>query len=147
LGPIGALKNAEPLLGDVFFIMYGDSYLSVDFIKAYSFFIKKDKLGLMIVYKNYDRYDKSNIAVKDDLVVAYGKNGAENDMVYIDYGTSVLRKKSLDFVPKNKLFSTGEFFSELIKRRELLCFEAKNRFYHIGEPQSLKDFSDFITGR
>ena len=31
LGPIGALKNAQSILKDVFFIMYGDSYLSVDF--------------------------------------------------------------------------------------------------------------------
>ena len=36
LGPIGALKNAEDLLEDIFFIMYGDSYLNVEFNKIYS---------------------------------------------------------------------------------------------------------------
>ncbi|MFC2067344.1 NDP-sugar synthase [Chloroflexota bacterium] len=31
LGTAGALKKAEPLLGDIFFTMYGDSYLFLDF--------------------------------------------------------------------------------------------------------------------
>lgn len=144
LGPIGALKNAEPILDDVFFIMYGDSYLTVDYKKVHRFFMKQDKLGLMVVYKNYDKYDKSNIAIKDDLVVGYGKNNSTDDMIYIDYGTSILCKKALDIVPKDKMYSTGEFFSELIKKRELLCFEAKKRFYHIGTPESLEEFNDFI---
>ena len=110
LGAIGAVKNAESLLEDVFFIMYGDSYLSVDFQKAYSFFNKNDKLGLMVVYKNYDKFDKSNIIIENNAVVGY----EEKDAVYIDYGTSILRKKALENVPKNVLYTTGQFFSELI---------------------------------
>ena len=144
LGPIGALKNAEPLLNDVFFIMYGDSYLSIDFKKVYYFFIKQDYLGLMVVYKNFDKFDKSNIAIKGNEVVGYGNNNRTSDMIYIDYGTSIIRKKALGFVPKDKMVSTGEFFSELIKREELLCFEAKDRFYHIGNLESLEEFSNFI---
>jgi NDP-sugar pyrophosphorylase family protein len=144
LGTIGALKKAEPLLDDIFFIMYGDSFLSVDFRKVYRFFIKQDKLGLMVVYKNFDKYDKSNIAIKGDLVVGYGRDNTSKDMVFIDYGTSVLRKKALDLVPKDKTYSTGEFFSQLIKKGELLSFEAKNRFYHIGNPKSLEEFNNFI---
>ena len=144
LGPIGALKNAEPLLDYIFFIMYGDSYLSVDYKKVYGFFINHDKLGLMVVYKNFDKYDKSNIAIKGDLVVGYGKNNTTDDMIYIDYGTSLLRKKALNLIQENKMYTTGEFFSELIKNKELLCFETKKRFHHIGNPESLEDFSNFI---
>ena len=147
LGSIGAIKNAEPLLEDEFFIMYGDSYLSVDFQKAYSFFIQNNKLGLMVVYKNYDKYDKSNIVVKDNMVVKYGKNNRTNDMIYIDYGTSVIRKKALDLIPKNTFYTTGQFFSDLIKKEELLAFEAKKRFYHIGNPESLEEFRHFIRSQ
>ncbi|KYK22480.1 hypothetical protein AYK24_02070 [Thermoplasmatales archaeon SG8-52-4] len=144
LGPIGAVKNAEPLLENIFFIMYGDSYIKVDFQKVYSKFIKHNKLGLMTVFKNYDKYDKSNIAVENDLVVDYKKSNRTKEIVYIDYGMSVLRKESLDYVPKDEFFSTDKFFSNLINIRQLLAFEVKNRFYHIGNPDSLEEFRSFI---
>ena len=31
LGTAGALRNAAPLLGDAFFVLYGDSYLECDY--------------------------------------------------------------------------------------------------------------------
>lgn len=140
LGPIGALKNAEPLIEDMFFIMYGDSYLSVDFQKVYTNFMQDNKLGLMVVYKNLDKFDKSNIKIENDIVVGYG----EKDSEYIDYGTSILRKKALDIIPKNTFYTTGQFFSDLIKKRELLAYESTKRFYHIGNPDALEEFRNFI---
>ena len=143
LGPIGAVKNAEGLLDEIFFIMYGDTYLSLDFLKVYSFFIQKNKQGLMVIYKNYDKYDKSNISADDKMVTGYG----EKDAIYIDYGTSLLRKESLDSVPRNEMCSTGEFFSNLIKKNELLAFETKERFYHIGNPEALEEFKNYIRSQ
>lgn len=143
LGPIGAVKNAEPLLEDEFFIMYGDSYLSVDFQKAYSFFNQNDKQGLMVVYKNNDKYDKSNLKIKNNMVASYGEEGSD----YIDYGTSLLNKKTLDIIPKNTMCSTGEFFKKLIKDQELLAFETKERFYHIGNPEALEELRSFIRSK
>jgi len=143
LGQIGAVKNAESSLQDDFFIMYGDSYVNIDFQRAYSFFSQNKKLGLIVVYKNYDRYDKSNLTIKDNMVIGY----KEKNAVYIDYGTSILTKKSLEDVPKNTFYSTGDFFKELIKRQELLAFEAKKRFYHIGTPDALEEFRSYIRSR
>jgi len=143
LGPIGAVKNAEPLLEDEFFIMYGDSYLSVDFQKAYSFFKEQDKQGLMVVYKNNNKYDKSNLIVEDNMVTKYGDKNA----VFIDYGTSILSKKALENVPKNTMFSTGDLFSNLIKKNDLLAYEAKERFYHIGNPEALEELRNYIKNQ
>ena len=147
LGPIGAVKNAQSLLDDVFFIMYGDSYVTVDFKKVYSYFLKRNKLGLMCVYKNYDKYDKSNLVVKDNFVKSYNESENSNEMVYIDYGTSILRKESLDRVPNDTFFSTNRFFIDLIKDRELLAYEVKERFYHIGTPDAIKEFKAFVRGK
>jgi NDP-sugar pyrophosphorylase family protein len=144
LGPIGALKKAEPYLNDVFFMMYGDSYLSIDFQEVYEFFTQFDKLGCMVVFKNHDKYDKSNLIVKNDMVVGYGDKNRTKDMVYIDYGTTALHKNSLNIIPPNKFFTTKEFFSKLIEKQELLAYEAKERFYHIGTPASLEELKKFI---
>ena len=147
LGPIGAVKKAKTLLDNIFFIMYGDSYLRFDFKDAYNYFSNKEKLGLMVVYKNNDRFDKSNIAIHGDFVTAYNQKDNRKDMVFIDYGASLLRKNTLDLIPDNSYYSTGELFSELIKRKELLAYEVKKRFYHIGNPAALEEFKEFIRGK
>lgn len=144
LGPIGALKKAEPLLEDVFFIMYGDSYLSIDFTQVYNYFIKHDKIALMVVYKNYDKYDKSNIVVENGMVTRCSKEEKNKDMIYIDYGTSILRKKTLIDIPRDTFYSTVTFFSDIVKKKQLLAFEAKKRFYHIGTLDALEEFKGYI---
>ena len=145
LGPIGALKHAEPLLNDVFFIMYGDSYLSVDFQHVYSTFLQHDKPALMVVYKNKDKYDKSNLVVEENLIVQYGNEQKTQKMMYIDYGTSILRKETLETIPRDTFYSTGMFFSDLIKKRQLLAFEAKKRFYHIGTQEALEELREYLN--
>jgi len=144
LGPIGALKHAEFLLDDLFFIMYGDSYLNVDFQNIASYFTNHNKLGLMAVYKNSNKYDKSNLIVKNNIIIAYGEKERTKDMIYIDFGTSILRKKVLDLISKNTFYTTGQLFSKLISKKELLAFEVKERFYHIGNPDALREFRNFI---
>jgi len=143
LGPIGALKKAEPLLQDIFFTMYGDSYVSVDFNKVHSYFQEHNKLALMVVYQNYDKFDKSNIIIKDGSIKQYGGQNTK-DMTYVDYGVSLFRKKILSNVPKDTFYSTNDLFSDLIKQKELLAFEVKKRFYHIGTPDALAEFKKYI---
>lgn len=147
LGPIGAVKNAESLLDNDFIIMYGDSYLSVDFQKAYSDFKKTNKPALMVVYKNQNKYDKSNLIVSNNMVIGYKEKDNTEEMKFIDYGTSILSKKTLDSVPENAMYSTGEFFSELIKKNQLCAYEAKKRFYHIGNPEALEELRKCIKNQ
>jgi len=144
LGTIGALKNAEPLLKDTFFVMYGDSYINIDFHKVRDHFLQHDKPALMIVYKNQDKYDRSNVIVQDNMVVGYGEKERNRDMVYIDYGTSILRKNVLDIVPKDTPYSNEQLFSELVKKRELMAYEVQERFYHIGSLEALEEFRSYI---
>ena len=144
LGTAGALKKAEALLDDAFFTMYGDSYLFLDFNHAMSFFESQNKLALMTVYKNYDRYDRSNTVIEDNLVKRYSKKEKTEDMVYIDYGANIFKKEALGMIPENKSYSLDNLFPRLIEQDELLAFEVKERFYEIGSPQGLKEFEEYI---
>ena len=51
LGTGGAVKKSLPKLTDVFFVMYGDSFLPINFKKIQSSFNTKRKLALMTIYK------------------------------------------------------------------------------------------------
>ena len=146
LGTAGALKKAAPLLEDVFFTMYGDSYLSLDLLAAMRYFKSQNKLAQMTVYKNYDRYGRSNTAVEDNLVKNYSKKAKTEDMVYIDYGANIFKREVLGMIPENQSYSLDNLFTRLIEMEELLAFEVKERFYEIGSPQGLNEFEEYIKG-
>jgi NDP-sugar pyrophosphorylase family protein len=145
LGTAGALRNAIDLLDDTFFVMYGDSYLFLDFNEIWKFFHQYTKSGLMVVYKNDNRYDRSNVSIEGNYVEKYSKTEQTPDMVYIDYGVSILRKKVLDFIPENEYHSLVTLFLSLIVQKELLAFPVKQRFYEIGSKEGLAEFQDYIT--
>ena len=144
LGTGGALKNAEDLLEDEFFVMYGDSYLPIDYRKPLAHFHKFNKLGLNVVYKNMDRYDKSNIAVKDGVITEYSKGGGKQ-IVYIDAGLSIFKKEILDLIPENRVLQLYDLFNKLIDNKELLAFETKQRFYEIGSLSGLSELEAFLS--
>lgn len=144
LGTGGALKKAESLLEDEFFVMYGDSYLLLDYQEIVRYFHNFNNRGLMVVYKNHNKFDKSNLIVKNGLVKLYDKKGVNPEMVYIDEGISILRKEVLRGFPSSKPFALDEIFQRLIQEKELLAFQTNQRFYEIGSPQGLDDFKKLI---
>jgi len=146
LGTAGALKKTEASLNDTFFTMYGDSYLFLDFSPVMSYFESQNKLALMTVYKNYDRYDSSNTAVEQGLVRKFSKKEKTKDMVYIEYGANIFKKESLKMIPEDQFYSLDDLFPRLIEMEELLAFEVKDRFYEVGSPQGLKEFKKYIKG-
>ena len=143
LGTCGALKKAKPLLNDVFLIMYGDSYLPFNFRRPVDFFEKFDKFGLMVVYRNRDRYERSNVALEGLLVKEYGKDKKTEEMQYIDYGVSIFRKKALELIPSDRVCDLPLLHRALIEKNQLLAYEAKQRFYQIGSPEGLEEFRKY----
>lgn len=144
LGTAGALKNAEALLDNTFLTLYGDSYLSLDFEDVFASLIEQNKLGIMTVFKNYDRYDRSNTAVQGNLVKGYSKNGRTTDTVYIDYGANAFRKEVLQIIPPDRFYSLENLFMQLIDMEELLAYEVKERFFEIGSLRGLKEFEQHV---
>src|SRR5579859_1176058 len=69
LGTGGALRQALTKLGDKFFVLYGDSYLTVPFKPIADFFEQSGKRGLMTVYRNEGLYDTSNVVFRDGRIV------------------------------------------------------------------------------
>jgi len=144
LGTAGALKNAEKLLEDKFLMIWGDSYLPFDFQKAIKFFNKFNKLGLMTVYKNCNRYEPSNVEVEGNLVKVYSKKRKTKKMKYIDYGVSIFRKEVLKYIPKNQVYDISRLNQLLIKKKQLLAFPVRKRFYQIGTFSGIEEFREYI---
>ena len=73
LGTGGAVKKALPLLGESFFIQYGDSFLPVDFSMVQTAFLTSGKPALMTVLKNDNQWDKSNVIFENNQLLEYNK--------------------------------------------------------------------------
>jgi len=147
LGTAGALKNAGILLDDQFFTIYGDSYVFLDFKTVWKLFQSKDKLALMTVYENENRYDTSNTIIRGDLVEDYNKKRPSAAMRHIEYGVNLFRKEVLSQIPQGTHYGLEDLFPHLIATRQLMAYEVKERFYEIGSPRGLDEFKSYIGAR
>ncbi|MEE8346164.1 MAG: nucleotidyl transferase, partial [Dehalococcoidia bacterium] len=98
-----------------------------------------------VIYRNENQYARSNVAAADGYVTVYDKEEQTPDMVYINYGVSVLRKETLEYIPPRRVYSQEELYARLIEERQLLAYETDQRFYEVGSPDGLAEFSRFIA--
>ena len=145
LGTGGALKLALPRLGEKFFVLYGDSYLPIDFAPVAESFERSGKLGLMTVYRNEGRYDTSNVVFADSEIKVYDKQTRLPEMRHIDYGLSVFRAAALDEYPAGAKFDLADLMQRLVARRQLAGFEVVERFYEIGSPGGLAELEALLA--
>ena len=61
LGTGGAVKNILKELDTPAFVMYGDSFLRVNFLEVFHSYKNKSEGPLMVIYKNNGKYDVSNV--------------------------------------------------------------------------------------
>jgi NDP-sugar pyrophosphorylase family protein len=145
LGTGGAVRNAESLLAGEFFLTYGDSYLPIDYAAVMDDFRRRRALGLMVVYRNEDRGERSNVVVEDGFVTIYDKERAYPGMSYINFGISVLRKEALRLIPPGVRYSQEAWYQQLIQARELLAYETWQRYYEVGSIAGLEEFRDLMA--
>ncbi len=140
MGTAGALRIAEPLLANHFFVLDGDAYLPLDYRAIMEAYEKSGREALMVVFENHNRYDQSNAAIEDGRVTAYDRSGKISGLVHIHAGISVLSKKCLKKIPKDRPSAQDELWSDLISRGELAAFAAPHRFYEVGSMAGLEEF-------
>jgi NDP-sugar pyrophosphorylase family protein len=144
LGTAGALKWAEPLLGEAFFVLFGDSYLRFDYRAIMEHFLARDRLALMVVHRNENRWDRSDVRVDGEHVTAYALT-PEPGMVHINAGLSVLRREALAALARGRPASLQELSATLIAERQLLAYETRDRFYEVGSPAGLEEFRQLVA--
>ena len=144
LGTGGALIRARPLLGEAFYVLYGDSYLPVDYLDVGRAFIASRRLGLMTVYENRGRYDASNVWFADGRIKVYDKKNTVPQMHHIDYGLGMLRSSALDGWPRDEVVDLAAVYGRLVAMNELAGYETKQRFYEIGSPAGLQELDALL---
>ena len=136
LGTGGALLNALPQLESSFLVMYGDSYLPVDYAAFARWFTGTDYEAAMTVFRNEGRWDPSNTRIEGDRVVYYSKQAPPGTAPYIDYGLSAYRRDTLvRYLDRPRPLDLAAVQGDLVQAGRLGAYEVHQRFYEIGKPE------------
>ncbi|MDR1481576.1 MAG: NTP transferase domain-containing protein [Synergistaceae bacterium] len=148
-GTGGAVKAALPFLGEEFFVLYGDSYLPIDYESVERAYKDSGKTALMTVYRNENHGGASNVVFVPGekssaygIIECYSKKERTPRMRYIDYGLSCL-SASL-FAKKEDAFDLADLYSELAAKRCLAAFEVGERFYEVGSFEGIRTLTSFL---
>jgi N-acetyl-alpha-D-muramate 1-phosphate uridylyltransferase len=144
-GTGGALRLARErgVLDESFLVIYGDSFLPVEFAPIWDTFHVSGLPALMTVLRNEGRWDRSNAMYQDGRVTLYDKSGGPG-MQYVDYGLSVFRRELFgDGTPE--VFDLSTLCHDLSMRGQLAGYEVFERFYEIGSPTGLRDLERYLA--
>jgi NDP-sugar pyrophosphorylase family protein len=144
LGTGGAVRHIGISLPESFFVLYGDSYLDIDYKVVESYYKQCGKKALMTVYKNDGRWDASNVIYKEGKLLEYSKKNRKPEMNYIDYGLGVFNKSVFEKYHADTAFDLAEVYENLCAESQLAGFETSERFYEIGSPGGLEELRQML---
>lgn len=150
LGTGGAVRRAFDFLEDDFILMYGDSFMDIDYAECVYRYFDGKKHGaraLMTVLCNNNRFDKSNVVMDGGRLVLYDKKNPTPEMDYIDYGVCVYEKSLFSAYEKDEAFDIAQIQHDLSVKGEMCAQIVTKRFYEIGNPDSLAEFSEYVNKR
>ncbi|MGA7744967.1 MAG: nucleotidyltransferase family protein [Polyangia bacterium] len=147
LGTGGAVRRALHLLGDEFFVLYGDSYLACDYQAVLSSFRASGKLALMTVYRNDGQHDTSNVEYDAGTIRRYDKSERSAAMHHIDYGLGVFRRMAFADVLDGAHLDLAKLYQTLLAGGQLAGYELTERFYEIGSVAGLQEFRALMENR
>jgi MurNAc alpha-1-phosphate uridylyltransferase len=143
-GTAGAIRGALDQLGAAaFLVLYGDTYLRIDYTAVQATFEASGMPALMTVLRNEGRWDASNVVLDGNRIVTYDKRAPTPAMKWIDYGLGILTAEALDAAGPDETDLAGVYY-ELARTGRLAAYEATERFYEIGTPEALAETDAFL---
>lgn len=147
LGTGGALIRALPKLGESFYVLYGDSYLPIDYQAVGRAFLASGQAGLMTVFENHEAYDASNVWFEDGRIRLYSKKEKPPQMRHIDYGLGVFHAAAFHDYPRDAVVDLATVQTDLCARGQLAGYLVPKRFYEIGSPAGLNELDHLLRNR
>jgi NDP-sugar pyrophosphorylase family protein len=147
LGTAGAIRQALPLLGPAFFVLYGDSYLPCDYAAVERQFSLSGSLGLMTVFHNSGDGDASNVEFSEGRILEYDKMHPTPRMRHIDYGLGVFHDRVFRDLSGAGPLDLAEVYRDLLRRGQLASYEVEQRFHEIGSQGGIAEFDAFLAAQ
>jgi len=150
LGTGGAVRRAYNYLEDDFLLMYGDSFMDINYEETVYRYFEGKKRGcraIMTVMRNHNRFDKSNVVLNGNEIELYDKHNPTPLMDAIDYGVCMYEKSLFADFKEDEAFDVAVIQNRLSLEKKMAAHIVTKRFYEIGSPESLKEFSEYVIYR
>lgn len=144
VGTGGAIRRAADKLGDLCWVLYGDSYLDFDYAAAWRSFTERPEAALMTVFRNRGAWDQSNTEFANGRVIRHDKRHPDPAMEYIDYGAALLRRAAIDCLPEGPS-DLSDLYTALAQHGMLAGFEVTQRFYEVGSVAGISDLEAHLN--
>lgn len=162
MGTGGAVRFAmdKVSMNELFFVLYGDSYLPIEFQPIVDVFKTTTSPAIMTVFRNHGKWDSSNVVFEEHpmrapmgVVKLYqkkqdrkpGDTYRDRDFEFIDYGLTLWRK---DWFAKNvasgQKVDLAMLLNQLSLSGKLLGYEVFERFYEVGSAEGVKDLENHL---
>ena len=149
LGTGGALRQARGLLAEDFLIIYGDSYLPIDYGEVLGTLRALAVAeGLLVVYDNRqgETSVKNNVDLDPAGFVARYDKKSPHALSYVEAGVLAFRRSVVDRIAAEGAVSLEEeIFPQLIAARRLIAYVTRQRFYDIGTPARLEAIESYLA--
>ncbi len=143
LGTGGALKIAEKLLDENFILLYGDSYLPIDYVALRDAWsgLQGAYAGMVVCYDNKSAIAENNIYLDHNgIVKRYDKRDPGREMNCVEAGVAIMKREVLRLAPGGEAVSLeADLFPILIRDGRLRGYATNQRYYDIGTMQGLKE--------
>ena len=146
-GTGGALRLALPMLGEAFFVLYGDSYLPVDYAAVEAAWRASGKDALMTVFQNEGAWDTSNVEFSSGRLLRYDKRDRTPAMRHIDYGLSIFNASVFSDRADGEKFDLSDVQRDLVAQGRMAGYEVCQRFYEVGSHSGLAELSALLSKR
>ena len=101
----GARASASKQLAPLFLVVYGDSYLPIDYTEPIRRLEKSSAVGLIVVYDNRfgDTSVRNNVLIDGQLrVIRYGKGTGDPSLTHVEAGVLAFRREVLGLFPEQE---------------------------------------------
>ena len=152
LGTASALRRALPALAPAFLVTYGDFFLPFDYAAPLAdLALHAGAQGTMAVFKNDDRWDRSNTQIEGEAVLRYEKRARDAApdpaLDHIDYGALAFRKVALEPWRHEPKWDLAVAQTALAATGRMRAVVAAERFYEIGSPEGLQSLTYHLAAR
>jgi NDP-sugar pyrophosphorylase family protein len=101
------------------------------------------RLGVMTVLENRDRWETSNVDVRDGVVTAYIKGDSPGSHHFIDYGMLLFRRDAFADVSTTTPTDLGDVVRPLVERGALGAYTVRERFHDVGTEAAWRETDEW----
>lgn len=140
------LLDAAHLIAPNFLMLYCDNLWPMQLAPMWQEFQQSQAMAMITVYNNRDGYTRNNVKVDENQrVKIYDHRRTTPGLNGVEIGYAILRKKVLDYLPKQNVRFEHTVYPALVSERMLHAYQTDHRYYSVGSHERLPLTEAFLS--